>query len=104
MDRRSFVRSMFLACGAVVTGAALLPREAQAASLLDTLKEMEAPVTEGPLAKVLDPDMPAPGAQEAQVVVVRRRRRGRVGVVRRRARARRCVTRIGPRGRIRRIG
>lgn len=103
MDRRSFVRSMFLACGAVVTGAALLPREAQAASLLDTLKEMEAPVTEGPLAKVLDPDMPAPGAQEAQVVVVRRRRRGRVVVVRRRARARRCVTRIGPRGRIRRV-
>ncbi len=42
MDRRSFVRSLFLAGGAIATGAALLPRGAEAASLLDTLKDIEA--------------------------------------------------------------
>ena len=39
MDRRSFLRSMLMAGGAVAAGAAILPREAQAASLLDTLKD-----------------------------------------------------------------
>ena len=91
MDRRSFVRSLFLAGGAIATGAALLPRGAEAASLLDTLKDIEAKAPE-----TLDPDLPAPGAQEAQVVIVRRRRRFR-------PRRRVCVTRIGRRGRIRRV-
>lgn len=91
MDRRSFVRSMFLAAGAVVTGAALMPRDVQAASLLDTLKDLE-----GQAPSAVDPDMPAPNAQEAQVVIVRRRRR-------RPFRRRVCVTRVGPRGRIRRV-
>lgn len=89
MDRRSFIRSMLIAGGAVVTGAALLPRDAQAASLLDTLKDMEAPATGSP-----DADMPAIGAQDVQF---RRRRR----FMRRRRRV--CVTRVGPRGRVRRI-
>lgn len=81
MDRRSFIRSMFLAGGAVVTGAALLPKDAEAAPLLDALKEIEAPAA----------DLPAEGAQEA-VIIVRRRRRARA-----------CVTRVGPRGRVRRV-
>jgi hypothetical protein len=90
MNRRSFVRSLFLAGGAIATGAALLPRGAEAASVLDALKDIEAKAPE-----TLDPDLPAPGAQEAQVVVVRPRRRFR--------RRRVCVTRVGRRGRIRRV-
>jgi hypothetical protein len=85
MDRRSFIRSMFLAGGAAITGAALLPRNAQAASLLDTLKDIEKAAPVAPQA-----DLPAVEAQEVQF---RRRRR----------RARRCVVRRGPRGRLRRV-
>ncbi len=95
MDRRSFIRSFLFAGAAVAAGAALLPAEAQAASLMDTLKDME---------RAPAPDLPAPDAQEAQRrgrrVVVHRR-----VIVRRRAvvRRRTCVTRVGPRGRVRRI-
>lgn len=87
MDRRSFIRSMFMAGGAIVTGAALMPREAQAASLFETLKDMESAPAGVPLA-----DLPAEGAQEAVIIVRRRRRARRV-----------CVTRVGPRGRVRRV-
>lgn len=81
MDRRIFIRSLFLTGGAAVAGAALLPRNAQAAPRGRTLAEAE------PLAA----DLPAKGAQEA-VIVVRRRPRRRV-----------CVTRVGPRGVVRRV-
>jgi hypothetical protein len=88
MDRRSFIRLMFMAGGAIVTGAALMPREAQAASLFEPLKDMESTAAGVPAA-----DLPAEGAQEA-VIIVRRRR-----PLRRRV----CVTRVGPRGRVRRV-
>ena len=83
MDRRSFIRSMMLAGGAAITGMALLPQNAQAASLLDTLKDMDKTPPAVPEA-----DLPAVDAQPAQF---------------RRRRVRRCVTRIGPRGRVRRV-
>ena len=83
MDRRSFLRSMLMAGGAVAAGAAILPREAQAASLLDTLKDIDA------TAHTPEADIPAVGAQDVQRRFFRRRRV--------------CVTRVGPRGRIRRV-
>ena len=84
MDRRSFIRSMFLAGGAIVTGAALLPGDARAASLLETLQDMDKKIPATPEA-----DLPVAGGQEVQF--------------RRRARRRVCVTRVGPRGRVRRV-
>lgn len=89
MDRRSFIRTLFLTGGAAVTGVALLPNGAQAASLLDTLKDAENAAPKNAAA-----DLPAAGAQDVQY------RRGRPW---RRRRVRRCVTRVGPRGRIRRV-
>lgn len=86
MDRRSFIRSMFMAAGAVTTGIALMPRQAEAAGLLDTLKAMEKSPPAAPPA-----DLPAPDAQEVLHRPWHRRRR------------RVCVTRVGPRGRIRRV-
>ena len=89
MDRRSFIRSMFMAAGAVATGVALMPRQAEAAGLLDTLKAMEKSPPATPPA-----DLPAPDAQESM---------HRPGHRRFRRRRRVCVTRVGPRGRIRRV-
>ena len=90
MDRRSFIRSLLFAGGAVVSGAALLPRDAQAASLFDTLKDIEQ--TGAPVSGSSEADMPAVGAQDVQFRRRRFMRRRRV-----------CVTRVGPRGRVRRV-
>lgn len=58
MDRRSFLRSLLMAGGAVATGAALLPKSAEAAPF-DLIKDIEAAAKPVPEA-----DLPAQGAQE----------------------------------------
>ncbi len=63
MDRRNFIRGLLGIAGAAAAASVLAP-SAEAAPLLDTLKDMDAGKVANPLAN--EADLPAEGAQESQ--------------------------------------
>ncbi len=106
MDRRIFLRSALTMAGAAAAAAVVLPGPAQAASLFDTLKDMEA----NPAGAVDGADLPAETATEVQYWGGRPGWRGRRwgGRPRGRAygwrpRARRCFVRRNRWGRVVRV-